>query len=154
MLGKSSRDLDVVPYPTHKKKESLGPWTSGISPSALAFCCCSYPLQWGSLLSDVCWSELSLTLGQEDLHSPVEQVDAQLPFPLHLPVGHHSIKIPSLLIGEHLQPWDNWGFYLVTDKLALRKIVVFHLWLFMDFSYIFHNYSAMPHTVQCQKGGS
>lgn len=60
------------------------------------------PLQSGSLLSDVCWSELSLTLGQKDLHGPVEQVDAQLPFLLQLQVGHHAIKIPPLLIGEHL----------------------------------------------------
>lgn len=57
-----------------------------------------------SLLSDVSWSELSLTLSQEDLHGAVEQVDAELPFPLRLPVGHYAIEISSFLIGEHLQP--------------------------------------------------
>lgn len=40
------------------------------------------PSSGGQLLSDVCWSELSLTLSQEDLHGPVEQVDTQLTLPL------------------------------------------------------------------------
>lgn len=54
------------------------------------------------LLSDVYRPELSLTLGQKDVHGPVEQMDAELSFPFQRPVGHHTVKIASLLIGEHL----------------------------------------------------
>lgn len=54
------------------------------------------------LLSDVQRPELPLTLGQKDVHGPVQQMDAELSFPLQRPVGHHAVKISSLLIGEHL----------------------------------------------------
>lgn len=54
------------------------------------------------LLSDVYRPELPLTLGQKDVHGPVEQMDAELSFPFQWPVGHHAVKIASLLIGEHL----------------------------------------------------
>lgn len=63
--------------------------------------------KWVSLLSDVSWSKLSFTLSQEDLHGTVQQVDAELPFLLCLPVGHDAIEIPSLLIREHLQPCNS-----------------------------------------------
>lgn len=58
------------------------------------------------LLPDVQRPELPLTLGQEDVHGPVEQMDAQLTLPLQRPVGHHAVKVSSLLIGEHSQPWQ------------------------------------------------
>lgn len=54
------------------------------------------------LLSDVYRPELSLTLSQKDVHGPVEQMDAELSFPFQRPVGHHTVEIASLLIGEHL----------------------------------------------------
>lgn len=58
------------------------------------------------LLPDVQRPELPLTLGQEDVHGPVQQMDAQLTLPLQRPVGHHAVEISSLLIGEHPQPWQ------------------------------------------------
>lgn len=59
-----------------------------------------------SSLSYVCWSELSLTLSQEYLHGPVEQMDTQLALLLQLPIGHHAIEISALQVGEHLQSCD------------------------------------------------
>ena len=69
---------------------------------------------WGALLShpDIRRSELPLSLSQEDLHGPVEQVHPQLPLPLQLPRGHHPVVVPSLLVGQHLQPC-NGKVYLV-----------------------------------------
>lgn len=80
------------------------PNTSGLLPLFELVCAAvESALMWMWLLSDISWSELSLTLSQKDLHSPVQQMDTQLPFLPPLPIGHNAIEISPLLICEHFQ---------------------------------------------------